>query len=290
MARRALDPHRRVVAVSRFADPAVRTSLEASGVETLAADLQDPAAVAALPDIPDIVYMAGQKFGTSAAPHSTWLLNAGVAALVSTRFPGHRLVVFSTGNVYPLVPATSRGARESDPVGPVGEYAQSCLARERLFEAAAAAGSRVTIVRLNYAIDLRYGVLVDIARRVWSGGAVALGMGYVNVIWQGDANARALQCLGLAQRPAVVLNLTGSETLGVRSIAEQFGARLGRTPRFEGTEADDALLSNASRSLELFGPATVPLATMLDWVAAWLVRGGRLLGKPTHFEERTGRF
>ena len=290
MARRALDPRHRVVAVSRFSDPTAKTALEASGVETIAADLSDPAAVRALPDFPSIIHMAGQKFGTSAAPHTTWLMNAGVAALVSARFSGRRLVVFSTGNVYPLVPIGSGGARESDPVGPVGEYARSCLTRERLFETAAAAGSRVAIVRLNYANDLRYGVLVDTARRLWSGEPIPLTMGHVNVIWQGDANARALQCLGIAGSPATVLNLTGPETLSVRRLAEELGLRLGRPPRFEGSEAPDALLSNAARSVELFGPPTVALPTLLDWVAGWLLQGGRLLGKPTHFEERAGRF
>jgi nucleoside-diphosphate-sugar epimerase len=294
MARRALDQLEaggRVLAVSRFSDQAARARLEAQGVETIAADLLDPAALAALPDPANLVFMAGQKFGTQAAPAATWAMNAVIPARVGERFAGIRTVVFSTGNVYPLTPADSAGPDENHPVGPVGEYAMSCLARERIFEHfARARGTPVAIVRLNYAIELRYGVLVDTARRVLDGEPVPLAMGYANVIWQGDASARALQCLDLADTPATVLNLTGPEPVSVRRLAERFGQLLGRTPRFAGTEAPDALLSNARRSLELFGPPSVDLETMLAWTAAWLRRGGRLLGKPTHFETRDGRF
>jgi nucleoside-diphosphate-sugar epimerase len=218
-------------------------------------------------------------------------MNALVPALVAARFPGRRFVVFSTGNVYPLVPAGSKGARENHPLGPVGEYAMSCVARERLFEDAASRdGTRVTIFRLNYANDLRYGVLVDLARRVLTGETIDLGMGQVNLIWQGDANARALQCLALASSPASILNVTGPDVLSVRALAKQIGEYAGREPVFTGVEAADALLSDATRSIQLFGPPVVSLDTMIEWTVAWLKQGGRVLGKPTHFEERHGQF
>jgi nucleoside-diphosphate-sugar epimerase len=291
MARRALPPPQRVIAVSRFSDPEARSRLDAAGILTIAADLLDRAALARLPDAPDMIFMAGQKFGTQAAPHLTWAMNATLPAFVADRYAGTRTVVFSTGNVYPLTPVASGGPTEEHSVGPIGEYAMSCLARERIFEHAAATRSTpVTILRLNYAIDLRYGVLVDTARRVRQGEPVPLGMGHVNVIWQGDANARALQCLGLATTPALVLNLTGPEILGIRWLAEQFGRKFGTAARFEGQEASSALLSNAARSVELFGPTTVNLEQMIAWTADWLDRGGRLLGKPTGFEVRDGRF
>jgi nucleoside-diphosphate-sugar epimerase len=291
MARRALPGEFRVLAVSRFADPALRSRLEAAGITTITADLLDRAALAALPEAPNIVFMAGQKFGTAAVPPVTWAMNAVVPAFVAERYAGRRTVVFSTGNVYPLTAVASGGPTETHPPAPVGEYAQSCLARERIFEhAAATRGTPVTIVRLNYAIDLRYGVLVDTARRVREGLPVPLAMGYVNVIWQGDANARALQCLALAATPAAVLNVTGAETVSLRWVAEQFGERFGRAPRFEGVEAPDALLSDARHSIALFGPPTVGLREMVAWTADWLERGGPLLGKPTMFEVRDGRF
>ncbi len=218
-------------------------------------------------------------------------MNAVVPALVAERFTGRRTVVFSTGNVYPLVAVGSGGAGEEHPVAPVGEYAMSCLARERIFESAAARhATPVAIVRLNYAIDLRYGVLADTAQRVRRGEPVPLRMGHVNVIWQGDANARALQCLDLAATPARIVNVTGAETIGVRWLAERFGEHFGVAPRFEGEEAADALLSDASRSVGHFGPPEVSLDAMIEWTARWLESGGRLLGKPTRFEVRDGRF
>ncbi|HMV30611.1 MAG TPA: NAD-dependent epimerase/dehydratase family protein [Gemmatimonadales bacterium] len=294
MARRALDAlgrPDRVIAVSRFGTPGSREALEAAGVVTRTADLLDQRAVASLPDAPNLVFMAGQKFGTRVAPHVTWAMNALVPALVAQRFPTARTVVFSTGNVYPLTPVADGGPVETDPVGPVGEYAMSCLARERLFEhAAASRGTPVAILRLNYAIDLRYGVLLDTARRVHAGEPVPLRMGHVNVIWQGDANARALQSLALAASPAAVLNLTGPEVVSIRWLAERFAERFGRPAVFEGAEAPDALLSNAGRAAARFGPPAVGLETMIAWTAAWVAQGGRQLGKPTRFEVRDGQF
>jgi nucleoside-diphosphate-sugar epimerase len=291
MARRALDARYRVTAVSRFSQRAVRGRLEAAGVVTMQADLLDSSALSRLPDAPSMIYMAGQKFGTQAAPHATWAANAVAPVLAVERYRAARTVVFSTGNVYPLTAVASGGPREDCPPAPVGEYAQSCLARERIFEhAAATRGTLVAIVRLNYAVELRYGVLVDTARRVLAGEAVPLEMGYVNVIWQGDANARALQCLALAAAPATTLNVTGPETVSVRWLAEEFGRRFGKQPRFRGQEAPDALLSNAGRSVELFGTPSIGLETLIEWTASWIMSGGPLLMKPTRFEEREGRF
>ncbi len=294
MARRAFDAlgeGRRVIAVARFGQAGVRASLDAAGVETVAADLLDPAALAALPDAPNVVFMAGQKFGSRDQPATTWALNAELPVLAARRFPASRTVVFSTGNVYPFSPIGSRGPTELDPVGPVGEYAMSCLARERIFEhASGARGLPVAILRLNYAVDLRYGVLVDIAQRVRTGSPVPLTMGSANVIWQGDASAWALRSLALASTPATLLNLTGPETLSVREAAIWFGQRFGRAPVFEGSEARDTLLSDAARARDLFGPPRVGLETLMEWVAAWQERGGRLLGRPTRFEVRDGGF
>ena len=291
MAKRA-DSTRRVIAVSRWSDPKVAERLAAQGVEIVEADLLNPRAVDTLPDAPNVVFMAGQKFGTSANPAMTWAMNAAVPAFVAERYAGARTVVFSTGNVYALTPSARGGSRESDVPQPVGEYANSCLARERLFEAAAARHkSPVAIVRLNYAHDLRYGVLTDVATRIFNREPVDVRMGYVNVIWQGDANARALAALGLAAAPeAYVVNVAGPETLRVADLARSLGDRLGIAPILTGDEAPDALLSNASRMTDLLADPLLPLDTLLDWVASWVRDGGRLLGKPTRFEGRDGRF
>jgi nucleoside-diphosphate-sugar epimerase len=294
MARRAIETlgtEARVVAVSRFGTPGTSEWLQAAGVETIPADLLDRTALSLLPDAPNLIFMAGQKFGTAGSPSRTWALNALVPALVAERFPAARTVVFSTGNVYPLTAAASGGPSEDHALGPVGEYAMSCVARERIFEHASIThGTPVAIVRLNYANELRYGVLVDLARRVRAGEPIDLSMGYVNVIWQGDANARALQCLTIAASPPTVLNVTGTETLSVRQLATRFGERLGRAPVFQGAEASDALLSDARRSVELFGPPAVSTDQLMAWTVGWLEGGGRLLDKPTRFEARDGRF
>jgi len=282
---------RRVIAVSRFSSERAAQLLRDAGVETIAADLLDPGDVARLPDAPNVIFMAGQKFGTSDAPSATWAMNTVVPAHAAERYRDSRIVAFSTGNVYPLVSAASGGAKESDPVGPVGEYAASCVGRERVFEFYAQKhGTRVAIVRLNYAIDLRYGVLTDIARRIRDGEPVSLSMGFVNVIWQGDANRIAIECLPLAASPPFVVNVTGETRLSVRSLAEELGRRLGRPPTFEGEERADALLSNTTRMHERFASPEMPLDRMLDLVADWVGHGGPLLGKPTHFETRDGRF
>ena len=294
LAQRALDAAgggRRAIAVARFSEPGVRAWLDAAGVTTIAADLHDPAALAALPDVPNIVYMLGTKFGTTGREHATWATNAYVAGKVAERFPQSRFTVFSSGNVYPLRPVVRGGATEEVSPEPVGEYAQSCLARERIFEHHAFRnGTPVTLFRLNYAIDLRYGVLYDIGRQVYAGQPVDVTMGSVNVIWQGDANSMALRALALASAPPLVLNVTGPETVPVRYVVEEFARRFGVEPKVTGEEAPTALLSNAARAFGRFGYPTVPLATMIDWVAHWIRIGGPTLNKPTHFQEREGRF
>ncbi|HYD52630.1 MAG TPA: NAD(P)-dependent oxidoreductase [Gemmatimonadaceae bacterium] len=282
---------RRVLAVSRWSSPAAAESLRAAGVETIAADLLDRAQVAALPDASNVIFMAGQKFGTSGAPATTWAMNVLVPAACAERYAGARIVAFSTGNVYPLVPVDGPGARETDAPAPIGEYAMSCLGRERVFEHAAARhGARVALLRLNYANDLRYGVLTDLALRLWRGEPVSLRMARVNVIWQGDANRIAIECLPHATTPPFVLNLTGTSALRVRDLATALGERLGRTPLFDGEEQPDALLSDTTTLRTHFAPPEMPLDRMLDFVADWVRAGGTLLGKPTKFEVRTGEF
>jgi nucleoside-diphosphate-sugar epimerase len=294
LAKRALDAAgggRSVTAVARFSDAAARERLESAGVKTVAADLHDPAQLAALPEAGNVVYMLGTKFGTTGAEHQTWATNTYLAGKVAERFPEARWTVFSSGNVYPLRPVVQGGADEAVTPDPVGEYAQSCLARERLFEhISRQTGMPVAIYRLNYAIDLRYGVLHDIASQVHRGEAVDIAMGNVNVIWQGDANATALRALRLASSPPVILNVTGPETISVRWLVEQFAARLGVEPKMVGEESETALLNNAAASFGHFGYPSVPLATMLDWVADWVARDMPTLNKPTHFQEREGKF
>jgi nucleoside-diphosphate-sugar epimerase len=297
MARRALDQlgganaTRRVIAVSRFHDPAAREQLAAWGVETVAADLADRRAVATLPDAPNVVYMAGQKFGTGDAPARTWGANAYMPALVGERYAGARVVAFSTGNVYPNTAAPGRGAAEDHALTPVGEYANSCVARERVLEfLCERQGTRLSIVRLSYAVDLRYGVLVDVGLRVLRGEPVDVRTGYVNVIWQGDANAQALQCFARADVPPFVVNVTGPEALGVADAARRLGRAMRREPKLVGITAPDALLSDTSLSQRLFGHPTVPTGVLIEWVAAWLQGGGATLGKPTKFEVRDGKF
>jgi nucleoside-diphosphate-sugar epimerase len=281
---------RRVIAVSRFSSTTAARTLQAAGARIERCDLLDHDAVAALPDAPNVVFMAGQKFGTTDGPARTWMLNVVAPAICAARYRDSRIVVFSTGNVYPLTPVAGSGARETDTPAPVGEYAWSCLGRERVFEHAATRGAHVAVMRLNYAIDLRYGVLTDIALRVWRGEPVPRTMGAVNVIWQGDAARAALELLPTAASPPFILNVTGHETLAVWALAEQIGARLGRAPRFVGNEAPDALLSSTERMARTLAPPEVDLDTMLNWVTEWVRRDRPLLGKPTHFDVRNGAF
>jgi len=295
MLRRALDAAGRrdtpVYGVSRFSRPEARQELESLGVKTLSCDLADPNALAALPSAPNVLYLAGQKFGTDGAPGLTWIQNTVVPALVAQRFRKSRIVVFSTGCVYPFVPVTGPGASENEPVAFLGEYASTCVGRERVFtHYSGEFGTPILLYRLNYAVELRYGVLVDLAQKVAAGQTVDLTMGWLNCLWQGDACARAIQCLGHTASPASILNITGPEKLRIRDLAEEFGRRLGRPPVFTGSEAPTAWLSDAAESVRLFGPPTVSVAAMMDLITAHVQAGGRLLGKPTHFETRDGKF
>ena len=291
MAKRAA-PNKRIVGVARFSDPAVRRTLEQAGVETIQCDLLERRAVEALPKLDNVVYMAAMKFGASGNPALTWAMNVHAPAIVAETFAASRIVAFSTGCVYPFVAVDSGGASEEvPPVPPPGDYANSCAGRERMFEHfSARLGTPGRIVRLNYAIDMRYGVLHDIATKVRDGEPIDLGMGHVNVIWQGDANAVALRCLARTTRPTSPINVTGPETISVRWLAEEFGRRFDRAAKLTGSEASAGWVSNAARMVAEFGPPRVPLARMIDWTADWLTRGMASLGKPTHYEVRDGRF
>jgi nucleoside-diphosphate-sugar epimerase len=261
------------------------------GIDAIACDLLDRGQLAQLPDCPNILYLAGRKFGSSGSPELTWAINTIVPALVAERFPHARIVVFSTGNVYPFRTPSEGGATESDTPAPVGEYAQSCLGRERVFEYYSQRhGLSCLLFRLNYAVDLRYGVLVDIARKVWSGAPVELGVPALNAIWQRDANSYALRSLEHTAAPPRILNVTGAETIFVRDAALWFARRFGRDCRFAGEPGESALLSNASACHGLLGPPSVPAESLMEMAAAWIESGGALLDKPTHFEVADGRF
>jgi nucleoside-diphosphate-sugar epimerase len=290
LARRAT-PARRVIGVARFSDRAVRAQLDAAGVQTIACDLLDRDAIAALPDAPNVVFAAGHKFGASGNPGLTWAMNTHVPALVAERFRAARIVAFSTGNVYGLTQVGQAGANEAMVPAPLGDYAQSCLGRERIFEYFSHRhGTPGRIVRLNYAIDMRYGVLADIASKVRRGEPVDVTMGHVNVIWQGDANAQVLRCLAHCTTPTTPINCTGPETISIRWLAGAFAARLGVEARVFGVEAETALLSDSSEAARRFGYPLVPLGRMLDWVADWVKAGGASFNKPTKFEVRDGDF
>ncbi|MBW6456772.1 MAG: NAD(P)-dependent oxidoreductase [Trueperaceae bacterium] len=294
LARNALDAagaSNQVIAVSRFGDEAPRQRLEDAGVRTIAADLMNDAELQALPDAAHVVHMAAMKFGTSGSEHLTWAMNTYLPGRVGERYRDARIVAFSSGNVYPLVPLASTGATEDHPIEPLGEYGQSVLGRERIFAYGSHRyGTRVAAIRLNYAIDLRYGVLVDIATAVRDGEPIDLAMGHVNVVWQGYANEVTLRALHHASSPPTAINLTGPEIVSVRRLAHWFGERLGREPVLVGQEQPNALLNDASRCHALFGYPDVTLLQMVDMVADWLLAGGELHGKPTKFQVRSGRF
>ncbi len=282
---------KRIIGVARFSTPGTRELLEASGVETVAADLLDPQALAALPDVENLIFMTGRKFGSTGSEHLTWAMNVFQPGTAADRFAGSRIVAFSSGNIYPLMPVSHGGSTESTLPGPVGEYAQSALGRERMLEYFSARnGTPMTILRLNYAIDLRYGVLLDIGLKVFERKPVDLRTGHANVIWQGDANSVCLRAFAMCESPPVVLNVTGPETVSIRWVAGRFGQRFGIEPAFEGTESDTALLNNAARCHRLFGYPKVTIEQMIEWVADWIGLGGPTLNKPTHFETRDGRF
>ena len=281
----------RIRAVARFSDLEVRRQLESAGIETISCDLLEPGALEALPDSPNVIFMAARKFGTTGEAHLTWAMNTYLPGRVAERFRDSRIVAFSTGNVYPLRQIADGGATEETATAPVGEYAQSALGRERMFEYGAAKwGTRVAILRLNYAVEMRYGVLVDIGRAVFENRPVDIRMGYVNVIWQGDANSMCLRAFEYCASPPCVFNITGPETLRVRELAAEFGRLFGVMPQFSGEEAGVALLNDAAKSHGLLGKPTVEISRVIEWTANWISRGGRVLNKPTHFEVQDGKF
>lgn len=282
---------RRVIGVARFSEAALRKELDDTGVETIAADLLDAKRLAELPDVKNVIFMAGRKFGSTGAESLTWAMNVLVPAMVAERYRDSRIVAFSSGNIYPFLPVVSGGATEETPVGPIGEYALTVLGRERVFEYYSEKyGTPVTLLRLNYAIDLRYGVLLDIGQKVYDRQPIDMQMGAVNVIWQGDANSVCLRSFALANSPPAVLNLTGPETVSVRWIAKRFGEHFGVEPALEGAESENALLNNAARCQRIFGYPTVSVEQMIEWTAGWIRTGGSTLNKPTHFEARDGKF
>jgi hypothetical protein len=282
---------RRVFGVARFSSPAVETQLRSWDVEPVRADLLDRASYARLPDAPNVVFMAGMKFGATGQESLTWAMNAHIPALVSERYRDSRIVVFSTGNVYGLSPVAAGGSKEEDVLHPAGEYAMSCVGRERIFEHFSRTWNiPMVLLRLNYATELRYGVLVDLAQRVLARQPVPLAMGYLNAIWQADACSISLAALAHTASPPRVLNIAGPELLSVRAVAEDLGVRLNRPVTFDGVESPDALLSDGRRAFDLFGRPRVTPDQMLAWIAAWVARGGDTLGKLTHFEDRSGRF
>ncbi|MFP7298117.1 NAD-dependent epimerase/dehydratase family protein [Neobacillus niacini] len=283
--------NKKVIGVSRFSTGTLKQELNAEGIETLSVNLLDDRELQELPDVENIIYMAGNKFGTVGNEHFTWAMNAYLPGRVAEKFRNSRIVSFSTGNVYPLTPVSLSGASEEHPTGPVGEYAQSCLGRERIFTYYSHKfGIPMVHFRLNYANDLRYGVILEIAKSVKEQRPIDLSMGHANVIWQGDANEMALRSLLVCDTPPAILNITGPETVSIRWLGEQFGEAFGIQPMFINQEQNTALLSNASKSHKLFGYPRVSLRQMIDWTADWVNEGGATLNKPTHFQERKGGF
>jgi nucleoside-diphosphate-sugar epimerase len=291
LAKRAA-PARRVIGVARFSEAGLREKLEAWGVECIACDLLERAALERLPRAPNVVFMAGHKFGAAGNAAYTWAMNAGVPFMVADAFRGSRVVVFSTACVYPYADVSGRGAAEDTPtLPPPGDYAASCVGREQAFaHGALRHGTRVCLMRLEYAIDMRYGVLHDVAARVFAGAPVDVAMGHVNVIWQGEANEQALRLLAHCASPALPVNVSGADVVSVRALAAEFGKRFGKAPSIAGDEAPTAWLVDTRAAQRLLGAPRVSLAQMIDWQADWIRRGGASLGKPTHFETRDGRY
>lgn len=299
MARRAADEaerrtrgqKRRIIGVARFSSSSAREKLERAGVETVSCDLLDRAQVGGLPEARNVVFMAGRKFGTTGEESGTWASNALMPGNVLEKYASSRIVAFSTACVYPFTAPALGGSREDDPLAPVGEYAWSTLARERVFEwGSRTRGTPVSLMRLSYAIDLRYGVLRDVADKVLAGRPVDLAIPCANVIWQGDAIAQALLLLERASSPPFALNVSGPELASIRRVAEAFGRAFGVEAIFEGAEGPAALLANTQRAASLFGYPSVPLDAMIAWTADWVSRGMPSLGKPTHFDSPDGRF
>jgi nucleoside-diphosphate-sugar epimerase len=291
MAKRAA-PNKRVIGVARFTDPGLRDRLQRQGVECVPCDLLDREAVDRLPRVKNVIFMAGYKFGAADNPGHLWAMNAGVPYVVAELFRDSRIVAFSTACVYPFVDVRGRGANEETPAQPPpGDYAASCVARERMFQFGSKRfGTPGRLVRLSYAIDLRYGVLHDVATRVHRGQPIDVTMGYVNVIWQGDANEQGLRLLPHCTTPTSPINVSGPGKVSIRWLAGQFSERLGKTPHIVGNEADTAWLVDTTAARELFGDPRVPVDTMIDWTADWVERGQPSLGRETHFETRDGKY
>jgi nucleoside-diphosphate-sugar epimerase len=280
-----------VIAVSRYSDPHVRSWLEAQGVKTFQFDLLERDRYESLPEAENVIYLVGLKFGTTQNPGNTWVMNTLVPAYVSERYRRSRIVALSTGNVYPLVPVSSAGSRESDLMQPVGEYSNACMARERIFDYFSGKnGTPMILIRLNYAVDLKYGVLVDIAQKIHQGRPVDVTTGYFNCIWQGDANDMIIRSLAFADSPPRVLNLTSTEPYAVRRLAEKIADRIGKPANIQGEESPSAFISNTSLMQRLLGDPATPIDTVIRWTAHWIQRGGRTLNKPTHFEVRDGKY
>jgi nucleoside-diphosphate-sugar epimerase len=294
MAKRACDGagiKKRLIGVSRFRSDTERQKLEKIGIITVSGDLLDLQFIRRLPKIRNVFFLAGMKFGSEENPSLTWAMNAYMPGLVAEHYKNSRIVAYSTGCVYPLVTIESGGSTEADPPGPVGEYAQSCLGRERMFEhVSLQSKTPVSLIRLNYSVEMRYGALVDIALKVMNRIPVDLSMGYFNVIWQGDANDMVLRSLQHASSPARILNITGPEIISVREVAAEFGKLFGKNPEFTGKEAKTALLNNSSVAFQLFGKPKITSGQLILWTADWLKKENKILGKPTHFEVRDGKY
>jgi nucleoside-diphosphate-sugar epimerase len=291
LAKRAA-PTKKVIGVARFSEKGVREELVRAGVEPMPADLLDRAVLEKLPKVANVIFMAGRKFGAAGNVPLTWAMNVQVPAMVAEVFKASRIVAFSTGCVYPFVPVESGGATEDvPPIPPPGDYATSCVGRERMFEYFSAEhGTPGRLFRLNYAIDMRYGVLHDIGRKVRDGETIDLTMGHANVIWQGDANSVALRCLAHATTPTTPINVTGPETFEVAKVAEEFGRLLGKKPKFTGKPAPTGWINNAARMVKEFGPPSVPLAKLIEWNADWVARDMTTINKPTKYEVRDGTY
>jgi nucleoside-diphosphate-sugar epimerase len=294
MAKRASDlagTTRRIIGVSRFSSAKEESTLKAGGIETVRCDLLDEAAVAKLPEAPNVIYLAGKKFGSSGDSSMTWAMNTWLPGVACQKYRSSRIVAYSTGNVYGAAEVANGGSRETDPTEPIGEYAMSCLGRERILQHfSQTLKIPMALIRLFYACEVRYGVLVDLARKVAEGEAIDLSVGYFNVIWQGDNNAQTLLALEHVATPPFVLNRTGPEILSVRAAAETLGERLGKRPIFTGRELETSFIGNARQARDLFGAPRVSAQQLMDWAADWVARGGEYLGKPTHFETRDGKY